>query len=147
MKKSEKKGISAYKVAIVIISAVLISVSSTSLIYSSWKIVNYREFDMKIEVVEEGRIGFNLDPGIFNFGKVPTGATSKRGAEVHQDYSYPVLVRIEASGSIKKMVFIPENYFILEPNITKEIEILVFVPQDQKTGNYSGKLKVYFERP
>jgi hypothetical protein len=135
-----------YKAILILAIAVLLTSGITSIIYSSYKIVGYREFNVYVKVSEKNDIGFNLDPGVLNFGKVPRGASAKRNATVSQRFPHDVVVRIEIAGDVKDMVYANENYFILPPNITKNIEVVASVPEDQPLGNYSGKVKVYFER-
>jgi len=142
----KKKGIPIYKAAILLLVAVLLSVGLTSFIYSFYKIVGYIEYPISLTVAEKNQIGFNLDPGVLNFGKVPQGGSAKRNATVSQNYPFDVDVRIEVTGKVKQMVYLKDNYFILPPNTTKQVEIFASVPEDQKLGNYTGKLRVYFER-
>ncbi len=142
----KEKGIPTHKAAILLAVAVLITAGITALVYSSYKILNYEEFEVKLQVSDKQRIGFNLDPGVFNFGKVPQGSVAKRNATVSQNYPQDVVVRIEIEG-IKDLVSVSQNYFILPTNITREIEIIARIPENKSAGNYSGKLKVYYLRP
>jgi len=142
----KKKEMPTYKLVILLVIAVLLSIGVTSWIYSFYKILNYTEYPISLNIAEKNQIGFNLNPGVLSFGKVPQGATAIRNATVSQRYPFDVLVRIEITGKVKQLVFVKENLFILPSNITKTIEVVASVPENQTTGNYTGKLKVYFER-
>ncbi len=144
--RTEESGISVYKAVILLIIGILLAAGITSIVYSSYKILNYREFDIYLEVSGKNNIGLNVDPGVFNFGKIPQGAAAKRNATVSHHYPVDVIVKIDISGNAGDMVSASENYFILPPNITQQIEVIASVPEDRPLGNYSGKLKVYFLR-
>lgn len=146
-KKKKEEGLSVFKTIIVLIFAILITAGITSIVYSFYKILDYKEFDVYVKVTGKNQVGFNLDPGVFNFGKVPQGMKAIRNATVTNHFYKDVLVRIEIDGQVDNMVFVKDNYFIIVPNMTKEVEVIASIPQNQPIGNYSGKLKVYFERP
>ena len=135
-----------WKALAVLIIAVLITIGITAIAYSFYKILGYTEYEMKVKITDKNDLGFNLEPGVLNFGKVPRGASSLRNATVSQKFPFDINVRIETEGNIKDMVFIKDNYFVLPSNSTKKIEVVLNAPENQTLGNYSGKLKVYFER-
>ena len=146
-KRANKSKLPLHKAILIVIIAVLFTAGITSILYSFHKIIDYKEFNIQLQVTEEKHIGFNLDPGVFNFGKVPQGSTAKRNATIDHKYPQPILVKMEITGNAKELVNVDKNFFILEPNVVKQVQVSAKVPSNQSTGNYSGKLKVYFERP
>jgi hypothetical protein len=145
-KKRREEHMPLWKAIIILIVGILLTAGITSIFYSSYKIRDYKEFDVYIKVAGKTEVGFNLDPGVFNFGKVPPGGIAKRNATISHGYPEETIVKIEIEGKLDKMIFVNDNYFILPPNITKQIEVVVTIPEDQPLGNYSGKLKAYFMR-
>ncbi len=146
-KKKKSSSLPLYKVILVILIAVLLTAGITSIAYSFYKILDYKEFDISVQVTKEKHIGFNLDPGVFNFGKVPLGSTAKRNATMNHKYPDEIIVRMKVSGNVRELINLDKNYFLLEPNVVEQIEVSAKIPSNQTLGNYSGKLKVYFERP
>ena len=144
--KKGKKEVPVFKAVIILVVAILFSIGITSIIYSFYKIIDYREFKIYVGVTDKNNMGFNLEPGVFNFGKVPQGASAKRNATVSHQYPSDIAVRIEIAGTVKDMVYVKDNYFILAPNATRQVEITASVPENKPLGNYSGTLRVYFER-
>jgi len=140
------KGIPTYKAVILIVIGCLLCVGIVSIIYSFYKVLDYREYPISLNVAGKNQIGFNLNKEVISFGRVPQGATAKRNATVSQHYSFDVLVRIEVTGTASKMVYVEDNYFLLPPNETRQIEVTAIIPENQTPGNYTGKLRVYFER-
>ncbi|MFH1823480.1 MAG: hypothetical protein ABH817_02075 [archaeon] len=53
-------------------------------------------------------------------------------------------VRLFTRGAVSKFVTIPENNFWLEPNVTKEISIIGYVPITANAGEYNGDLIIVF---
>lgn len=144
--KTPEKGIPIYKALLLLVIGILLTVGITSIFYSSHKILNYKEYNTYVNVTGKNEVGFNLDPGVFNFGKVPQGAIAKRNATINHKYPFDVLVKIDITGNAKNLVSTSENYFILSPNITKNIEVMANVPENYSMGLYSGKIQVYFLR-
>ena len=132
------------------ISLILVIVLSVILLfsyYSSIKEVKELNIDVRISTNPK-ELGFNVEGDALHFGTIPRGQTGVRHIKLFQDYSYPIkVVMILSKDEVSKWVTVSDNEFILEPNTTKDIKVTLFVPNDAKAGNYTGKLKVIFRKP
>ena len=146
LKKTTAKQIDIYKAVLLIISAILITVGVTSIIYSAYKIADYKEYPIYLQVASDNQLGFDIRKDAISFGKVPVDSTGIIKINLAHNSPNPLNVVMESSGQTKKFVVITENNFVLEPGVTKTIEIYAVVPANAQFGNYTGKLEVLFKR-
>jgi len=145
-KISSKKGIDLYKSVLLAIIAVLFTAGITSLVYSAYKIVDYREYPIYLEVTHDRGVGFALRSDALSFGKLPLDSTGVLKIRLIHDFSLPLRIVMKISGDAEKFIVITENGFVLEPNTTKTIEIDAVIPANTTAGNYTGKIGVFFKR-
>ncbi len=108
------------------------------------------EYDMHVYVGD--KIGFNLDTDKLWFGIIPPGAGGSRNMSISNNYDVPIKVRLAASGDLAKWVGISNettNPFILQPNETKNVKIIINIPSYLNKSNitgYDGELTAYSYR-
>lgn len=146
MKKTIVKGVSIKKAVLLLLAIVLIVSGIISLVYSSYRVVSYKEYPIHFQVVSDPDVGFNISADSLNFGKLPLESTGKIKIKLENSFSEPLLVVMEIFGDAKKFVVPAENNFILEQNTTKAVEIYAIVPANATTGEYSGKMGVLFKK-
>ncbi|MCX6774841.1 MAG: hypothetical protein NTY99_01985 [DPANN group archaeon] len=132
---------------IVVVCAAILASFLAYLYYSPLAVV---EYDMHVYVGD--KIGFNLDTDKLWFGIIPPGAGGSRNVSISNDYYAPVKVKMTASGDLAKWAGIANgttNPFILQPNETKSIQIVVNIPANLNKSNttaYTGELRAYSYR-
>jgi hypothetical protein len=128
-----------------ILTCTIISVCLGFFTYYYYLPFTTTEYDMHVWV--SGTAGFNIDTDKIWFGIIPPGNAGARYLDLNNSYPYPVNVKFSASGDIAKWVSItdiPSNPFILEPNGTKKIRVVVNVPASMNISAtpFTGKLKI-----
>jgi hypothetical protein len=108
------------------------------------------EYAMNVYVGD--KVGFNLDTDKLFFGIITPGGVGIKSINVSNTYAKPLKVRLAASGDLAKWAGISNetaNPFILQPNETQNVKIIVNIPSYLNKSNtimYEGKLKVYSYR-
>ncbi len=149
-KKSARKkdtGLSLRATTALIIIIFLFGFGGTMWYYAIHKVVYVRTYDIHIELVDENRAGFNVDPTL-DFGKLPVyGGQVKKFMNLGNDQDFPVLVSIQVKGDAAQFVQLEDNDFTLEPGEVKKLSVYAIVPENQATqGIYTGKAKITFLR-
>ncbi|MBW3022812.1 hypothetical protein KY308_01800 [Candidatus Woesearchaeota archaeon] len=146
-KKETKKNLTTFKLVFLFILVIIITAGVTSIIYSSYKIIDFKEYPIYLKVSEDFEVGFDIRTDSLSFGKIPAGGSGIIKINIKHNFNVPLKIIIKPYGKVKDMIVLPENYFILEPGISKQIEVLAVVPEDMPPGEYEGKLKIFFIRP
>lgn len=146
-KGKDKKRLSLRATTALIIIVFLFGFGGTMWFYAIHKVVYVRAYDIHIELVDEKRVGFTVDP-TFDFGKVPvTGGQVKRFMQMSNTDDFPVLVRIQVKGDAAQFVQLEDNDFILEPGEFRKMPVYAIVPANSAMpGVYTGKAKITFLR-
>ncbi len=137
------------KFLVLLIIVIWLSVSITYVSYKGYykeRVIN--EFEMDITITASKFVGLNVDTDAIHFGVVPLGGGSSRRINLTNSKDYDVLVYVEKDDSeLSSLVYIDPNYFTLEANENKRVEIGVSVPEDFTPGNYTGKVRVIGKVP
>jgi hypothetical protein len=88
------------------------------------------------------KMGFNLDPGELNFGKIIPGGSATRDITIKNTYKYPTLTKIKSSGEISKYIIVSENNILLQPNESKNITFSVFAEVGIELKEYPGEITI-----
>ncbi|MEM5871333.1 MAG: hypothetical protein QW051_00505, partial [Candidatus Aenigmatarchaeota archaeon] len=102
------------------------------------------EVKMDVKVIDENIVGINTDADAIHFGKVQRGGEGLRYITLTNNDVKSHLIRIKTFGNISRFVSVSENNFIMEPNTTKNITVVVRPTLDCNTGYYEGTLQVIF---
>ncbi len=134
----------AEKAIVILIVAVLLSVSLTKLTYDYFTLVDTTRFDMYLTVSDY--VGVNADTSAIFFGATFPGGSSNRLVLLNNSYSFPVKVELEAYGQLSNWVYFSDNGFVIEPNEGTTVNVHAIVPEKAKHGNYTGSLKIIFRK-
>jgi len=122
----------------------LVSVALTTLFYSFYIVEDVKVVPMDIKVSDH--IGFNLDTDSMHFGISTSPGYAGRSFILSHDNEKPLRVEIKIYGEMADWVYIKENSFVLEPNVSKEVKFEVYVPENIEQGHYNGTIKIFFKR-
>jgi len=122
----------------------LITAGLTSLIYSYVIVDEVRVY--KSSVIVSDFVGIDASRDSLRFGAVTPGGTSKRNITISNTRTYGLRTNIMATGNLSPMVKFSDNYFWLEPNESRTVSLMAFVPSDAAQGTYNGTIKFYFKR-
>ncbi|MEM4336817.1 MAG: hypothetical protein QXG86_02320 [Candidatus Woesearchaeota archaeon] len=147
MKKKKKKTdrVDSKKALVIILCAVLITIGVVSTIHSIYTNIDKKQYPIYLKIVNESDIGFDIRNDAISFGRIPAGAEGIIKVKISHNYTEPLLVFMEAQGPVKKFILITENKFVLEPNVTKTVEIHA-VSTNNSIGEYVGVLDIFFKR-
>ena len=109
-------------------------------------------FPSNVEIVlpqEEGmKIGFVIDPWNLNFGIIPTGGNyGTRHIILVNSEDRNVRVDINVYGTIKPLVSVSQNNFILQSGKSVTVDIYLNTTNSTKPGNYTGEIDVVIKKP
>lgn len=133
-----------FKFLILLIAVVMITISSTVIIYTLLNVKEVREIDMLLKVGATS--GLNADTDYIKFGKVVPGGSSTRNITLENNHDLPLRCDISASGKVSDFVSFSENFFTLQSGEKKTVSITASVPEGTPYGNYTGKMKIVFKR-
>ncbi|MBT3865683.1 hypothetical protein HOF78_01100 [Candidatus Woesearchaeota archaeon] len=119
----------------------LIIVILASFIYNKSNIIGYEEYPVTYSV-GGGYIGINLSPGEINFGTTPTGYMFSRSINISTDLDSEVLVYSQGIDYLT----ITEEDFYLPAGESREVGLLLQVPEGHPEGIYKGKLIVVIKK-
>ncbi len=87
-------------------------------------------------------MGFNLNPGELNFGKIIPGSFATRNVTITNNYIIPTITKIKSSGVISKYIIVSENNFVLQPNETKIITFSCYPENNIELKEYTGTITI-----
>jgi hypothetical protein len=99
--------------------------------------------DVSFAIGEYG--GFNLNKTALTYGTITRGGSAVRNVIIGNEYSFPIIVKVFASGSLVQFLTVEEN-LSLEPGESRKVAVAVQAPRDAEFGNYSGELSFVFLR-
>jgi hypothetical protein len=103
-----------------------------------------KELDADV-IVTKNKMGFDINDSVLKFGEVTLGGTSMRRVLMHNNYSFPIKIVVEAEGEIKELsVYDAETR--IESGETGFVPLSVVVPKDFPVGNYSGNFRFKVKR-
>jgi len=99
------------------------------------------------EVISSGFVlgknpGFDLSPGLLNFGKITPDGSASRSITVTNNYDTPTLTTIKASGPIKDYVIVSENNFELQPSESRNVTFNCYPKEASEYKRYSGEITI-----
>ncbi|MGV8151340.1 MAG: hypothetical protein ACP5NV_06455 [Candidatus Woesearchaeota archaeon] len=121
----------------------LLGIFLTILFFNNYKLLQYDEIDISVNV-RNGSSSFNTSTDALNFARIYPGgsATKLIGIFAHKDS----IVRMKISGNISEFIMLSDNDFLIKKNETRQIQVMLDIPESTIEGPYSGKLKIYFYR-
>lgn len=133
-----------YKLIILILIFVLVFSSAYLLfINSNSNLLSIKEYDADV-IIDKNVTGFNLNSDAIHFGRIGPGGSSTREIIIKNELDKEQIVSVTSTGKLKGMVTSEPNNFLLFPNETKNIELILFANSTKEEGYYDGKVKIYF---
>ena len=128
---------------ICIVLCAIVGISIAVAVFSSNNIAEIRDIPADVSI---GSIpGFNADTDALHFGTIVSGSYARRSLKVES--SEDRIVTAIAYGNISPMITVSENNFFVGPGKPKMIEVTVYSPpDDERTGDYSGFVRLIFRR-
>lgn len=143
MKKKTLKTISISIILLAIIIATTITILTNSTIQ---KKETTHKFPFDFHVVDDKKVGFNLDPDIIHFGNLCTTciATRKITVENNANYSKELEIFIESEQKeVLQTTYVhPSNPITVAPFEKTTIEITVAIQNKLSKGKYNGTVIV-----
>jgi len=134
-----------YQLLVLIICIALLSMSSTLLFHSFYRIKHIEHIPMDVTVGDH--LGFNIDTDALHFGIIGKNGCANRNIIVKHQYDSPVEVVINVMGELESWTIIEENDFILNKNGERKIEFKVCAQADAVLGKeYTGTARIVFKR-
>ena len=144
--KKKPEGIGLYKAILLLICIILLTAGIVSIVYSTYEIVNFRQYPIYLNVSRENDIGFDVRSNALSFGRIPQGATGVIKINVSNNFPKPLRVIMQFDGDAQQFIKVSMNNFFLEPNQTATIQIYAAIPKNQTLGAYTGKMEIFFKR-
>lgn len=92
-------------------------------------------------------LGLVTDPWNINFGIIPLGGYGTRHLAISNSEKNKVKIDFKVYGDISSIVRFSKNSFILKPNESVYIDIVLNTSLLNKEGNYSGEIDVVVKKP
>jgi hypothetical protein len=128
-----------------LVSALAVIVSA--IVFLRTNVITSYQMPMKVQIVAQGRIGFDLNTEVVQFGKMRPGGENTRYFNVTNDKDVPVKVVLKASGEMAPWVVFTPPTRILQPHVSETITAACVPPRNTRDGNYTGTLQVFFMKP
>lgn len=146
MSQKKKKGISLKSVLVILISAFIVVMSMTFLVYSLMTVQEVRVYDMSIMVGDY--IGFDNNKTVLTFGMVPPGSGSAWRFIDVKTGRFPTVVFFSFEGEMADWVQVEDGELAIEiPAYTdRRIKIHAHPPIETQFGNYTGKAKMIIKK-
>lgn len=87
-------------------------------------------------------MGFDLDAGKLNFGKIIPGSSGARKITITNYFYKPTITKIESSGEISSCIVVSENNFILQSKESKNITFSCFPEVGIELKEYAGQITI-----
>ncbi|MBI4451751.1 hypothetical protein HY642_07290 [Candidatus Woesearchaeota archaeon] len=100
---------------------------------------------LPVDAIVGQRIGLNADIDGLHFGSLGTGMQSTHKMSLNNTWQHAVVVSMRVDGDIAKWTAVPEPVVLL-PGESRQVEILLAVPQDAQQGRISGTFVAVFRR-
>ncbi len=126
------------------VSVILLSMSSTLVAFSYYKISYIQDIPMDIKV--SNYVGFNLDDDALHFGAVPIGGCGNRNISIEHKLDFPVDVVIEVIGDLEPWTLVEDGQFRLNPGEKGTVSFKVCPVNVEKDITYSGTARIIFKR-
>lgn len=121
-------------ILVIILAIVIISLVATT---SEKTVVS--ELPIHVEVSEV----FEVDlQNAFEFGGIPAGLFATKSMNITNNVNKRKKFTIETT-ELKDWISFSENYFVLEPQETREIKVTLTIPPNTKKGDYNTLLRIY----
>ena len=130
-------------IILLLIIVAILSITTTALFYSFYKVDYVKEFNMSIIVGDH--MGIDVSGDKLSFGMVPPGqGSATRNVNVYNSKNYPLKVNVHKYGRIKDWVSVSPSNFIIKQNENKQVNFNAGPPEGTEYGNYTGKIRFYF---
>jgi len=92
-------------------------------------------------------IGITNDPYNLGFGIIPQGGSGKRLISLENDEDVKAKIKIEYVGNITEIMEISNTNFVLMPNESVKIPVMIKTDPDTPIGNYTGEIDLIIIKP
>lgn len=144
MKKKTLTIVSISIVLFAVLSAIIITAGTSNTIFSTTKTTHKFAFDF--HVVDDKKIGFNLDPDIIHFGNLCTTCIATRKITIENNAKHSkrmeIFIESEKKEVLETTYVHPNNTITVAPFEKKTIEITVAVQNKLSKGKYNGTVLV-----
>ncbi len=133
-KIKQKSNIIIYLALILAITLIIFSIA-----FWIFRPIDKRLIDVKFSVGNSFGVGFS---GIeeLNYGRLIPGSIATRKIILKNDYKFPVKIKIFATDNIMDFISLKYEYAV-EKGDNVSIPIILTVPKNLTSGNYSGKIE------
>jgi len=129
---------------------ILAAIAIISVMIFGYLLFNYisifKTVELEMHLQVNNYTGFNIDTDKIYFGTIPPNGSGKRNISIENSENFPLKALILTGGELAHWVSTTENNFIVKPGQTKEITLVVKVPENAKYGNYTGIVKVILKK-
>ena len=98
-----------------------------------------------VKFIVGDRLGVDLNATEANFGIVLRKGGGVRKLIIENSYDFEVLLKLFVSKDIAPYIFANET-FVLHPDETQKISLILVIPDNAAYGNYSGNVTLKFYR-
>lgn len=133
------------KLLLIFLIFVFVLISVFLIYYNNYVLLEVKSLPMSVEIVNYSVIGINLNSEGLFFDKLQNNGVGKRGVDIENKYTFPIIVSIKVEGNISKMITVSKNDFIISPG--EKTSVLYYCNTgENELGIYSGKTTVVFRR-
>jgi len=140
MKKND--GLKKFNIFFLII--LVISLIFLAVIFLKPSQIGQEEMDMYLRV--GNYTGINLNSSALYFGTAMASSTVSRDIFITNIKSENIIARLDAYGSLAPWTHFSQNRIVLLGNESKNVTVSVSIPENAKNGDYSGKVRIVFEK-
>ncbi len=138
--KRYKNKVTSGELIVIVISLILIAISFYFILSSP---LETKTIEARFEVGKS--IGFDVNSSGLIFGRLTPGSSASRTVEIENNYEFPIRINILISPELEGYVCAEPKY-VLDAGELKKISFSASVPEDAKSGNYTGKVLFEFRK-
>ncbi|MBI4016348.1 MAG: hypothetical protein HY363_01505 [Candidatus Aenigmarchaeota archaeon] len=130
--------------AIAILIGLLLGTGIGSLFYSA--VTTTHKTVLKTSAKIGQYVGFDLNPNELTYGTVQPGKNRERSFTVHNNYTYPVEVKVLFQGNISAYATVSQKVFVIGPRQNASVNTNIAIPTDAPDGWINGTVEILMQR-
>jgi hypothetical protein len=112
-------------------------------LYQGNSILDEKRIETSLNISDKQ--GIDLNGTTLTFGNLIPGTTTVRKVKLKNNYEFPITILINVEGRIKKYLEF-ERRVEIEKDETKEISFVAKIPDEEKKGDYDGRVLVTIKK-
>lgn len=134
MKQIDRKSL------ILFLFIIAFSLIALTMLINDRKPIEVYEFDVVFSVINESKVGLDVNGTALTFGKVTRGGGGERFVVIENNYDHVIRADVYVSDFLSKVIVTNQTFYIGSmKNVT--VDVNLNIPEDFEFGEYRGKIR------